>query len=80
MRAGELFRRGAAEQAQRQRQLVPQELEELAASVPGIRRGCVAAFGVAQAEQGTESLVIVAETRATEPGELTPAHVQRASA
>ena len=51
------------------RNLVPQELEELAASVPGIRRGCVAAFGVAQAEQGTESLVIVAETRATEPGE-----------
>jgi len=51
------------------RNLVPQEIEEMAASVPGIRRGCVVAFGVSRAELGTESLVVVAETRATDPGE-----------
>src|SRR3954451_3498245 len=33
MRAGELCRRGAAEQAQRQCQLVPQELEDMAHAV-----------------------------------------------
>jgi 1-acyl-sn-glycerol-3-phosphate acyltransferase len=48
------------------RKLVPQELEELASQVPGIRRGCVAAFGVLREAQGTESLVVVAETRLTD--------------
>ena len=51
------------------RNLVPQEIEELAASVPGIRRGCVVAFGVSRPELGTESLVVVAETRATDAAE-----------
>jgi 1-acyl-sn-glycerol-3-phosphate acyltransferase len=48
------------------RNLVPQEVEEAAASVEGIRKGCVAAFGVAQAALGTEALVVVAETRETD--------------
>jgi 1-acyl-sn-glycerol-3-phosphate acyltransferase len=47
------------------RNLVPQEIEEAAAGVPGIRRGCVVAFGVESATLGTEALVVVAETRAT---------------
>ena len=34
------------------RNLVPQEIEEIAASVPGIRRGCVVAFGVEPAGAG----------------------------
>jgi len=46
------------------RNLVPQEIEEVTASVRGIRRGCVVAFGVSRPELGTESLVVVAETRA----------------
>ena len=45
------------------RNIVPQEVEEAAAAVAGIRRGCVVAFGVANAATGTESLVVVAETR-----------------
>jgi 1-acyl-sn-glycerol-3-phosphate acyltransferase len=49
------------------RNLVPQEIEEVAAGVEGIRRGCVVAFGVANPDLGTESLVIVAETRETDP-------------
>jgi 1-acyl-sn-glycerol-3-phosphate acyltransferase len=48
------------------RNLVPQEIEEAAASVEGIRRGCVVAFGVENAALGTEGLVLVAETRVTE--------------
>jgi fatty-acyl-CoA synthase len=45
------------------RNLVPQEIEEAAASVEGVRRGCVVAFGVESAALGTEGLVVVAETR-----------------
>jgi 1-acyl-sn-glycerol-3-phosphate acyltransferase len=49
------------------RNLVPQEIEELAGAVEGVRRGCVVAFGVEHRELGTESLVVVAETRASDP-------------
>ena len=48
------------------RNLYPQEVEELVGDVPGIRKGCVAAFGVPDAATGTERLVVVAETRETE--------------
>jgi 1-acyl-sn-glycerol-3-phosphate acyltransferase len=51
------------------RNLVPQEIEEVASSVPGIRKGCVVAFGVSQEATGTESLIVVAETRETRPVE-----------
>jgi 1-acyl-sn-glycerol-3-phosphate acyltransferase len=50
------------------RNLVPQEIEEAAARVDGIRKGCVVAFGVEKREQGTESLVVVAETREEDAG------------
>jgi len=46
------------------RNLAPQEIEEAAGEVPGVRRGCVAAFGVESGELGTERLVIAAESRA----------------
>jgi fatty-acyl-CoA synthase len=46
------------------RNLYPQEIEDLVGSVSGVRRGCVAAFGVPDPELGTERLVVVAETRA----------------
>ncbi len=45
------------------RNLVPQEIEEVAASVEGVRRGCVVAFGVVDETQATERLVVVAESR-----------------
>jgi fatty-acyl-CoA synthase len=47
------------------RNVYPQEVEEVAAAVPGIRQGCVAAFGVFDQDVGTERLVVVAETRET---------------
>jgi fatty-acyl-CoA synthase len=45
--------------------LYPQEVEEIVGEVPGIRKGCVAAFGVPDPATGTERLVVVAETRET---------------
>jgi 1-acyl-sn-glycerol-3-phosphate acyltransferase len=45
------------------RNLVPQEVEEVAGGVEGVRKGCVVAFGVPDAATGTERLVVIAETR-----------------
>jgi fatty-acyl-CoA synthase len=51
------------------RNLVPQEIEEAAAGVDGVRRGCVVAFGTENAALGTEGLVVVAETRVVDAAE-----------
>jgi acyl carrier protein len=45
------------------RNISPYELEEAVSGLPGIRRGCVAAFGTPDAANGTERLVVLAETR-----------------
>ena len=45
------------------RNLHPHEAEEVASGVDGVRAGCVAAFGVADRERGTERFVVIAETR-----------------
>ena len=45
------------------RNLYPQEIEEIAGRVPGVRGGCVAAFGAPDARSGTERLVVAAEVR-----------------
>ena len=43
--------------------LYPHEIEDAVARVPGVRKGCVVAFGAADPIAGTERLVIVAESR-----------------
>jgi 1-acyl-sn-glycerol-3-phosphate acyltransferase len=43
--------------------LYPHEIEDAVARVPGVRKGCVVAFGAADPRAGTERLVIVAESR-----------------
>jgi 1-acyl-sn-glycerol-3-phosphate acyltransferase len=43
------------------RNLYPQEIEEAVGAVPGVRKGCVAVFGSADADSGTERLVVLAE-------------------
>jgi fatty-acyl-CoA synthase len=45
------------------RNLYPQEVEEVVGDVSGVRKGCVAAFGIPDRETGTERLVVIAETR-----------------
>jgi 1-acyl-sn-glycerol-3-phosphate acyltransferase len=47
------------------RNLVAAEIEEAASEAEGVRKGCVAAFGVVDPKGGTEQVVIVAETKAT---------------
>ena len=53
------------------RNLYPQEVEELVGDVPGIRKGCVAAFGVGDPAIGTERLIVVAESRTDRPEDRT---------
>jgi len=43
--------------------IYPAEIEELVGAVEGVRKGCVVAFGTGDPVQGTEKIVIVAETR-----------------
>jgi acyl carrier protein len=45
------------------RNLYPQEIEDAVGAVDGVRKGCVAVFGVPHAATGTERLVVLAETR-----------------
>ena len=52
------------------RNLYPYELEEAVGKLAGVRKGCVAIFGAADAEAGTERLVVVAETREREAAAL----------
>ena len=68
---GELFVTGRVKDIiiQGGRNLYPQELEQIAGDVEGVRRGCVAAFGVSGRRVAGERLVLVAETRRTEPEE-----------
>lgn len=47
----------------------PQDLEQLAGEVPGVRPGRVAAFGVFNPEAGTEDVVIVAEAESEDAEE-----------
>lgn len=43
--------------------IIPQDVEMAAWEVEGVRKGCVAAFGIFDRDSGTEKLVVVAETR-----------------
>ncbi len=54
----------------RGRNLYPQDLELVAESVPGIRAGCVAAFGVADVDGSTDGVAIVAEVNEATIGDL----------
>ncbi|MGP0060877.1 MAG: AMP-binding protein [Beijerinckiaceae bacterium] len=49
------------------RHIYPQEIEEAIADIPGIRKGCVAVFGVADSASGTERVVVLAETHEADP-------------
>jgi len=63
--AGEIFITGRTRDLiiKAGRNIYPQEIEEAASDVAGIRRGCVVAFAVPDPRNGTDALVLVAETR-----------------
>lgn len=50
------------------RKIYPQELEEIAGTMPGVRKGCVVAFASPDPDTGTERLILAVETRVTDPG------------
>jgi 1-acyl-sn-glycerol-3-phosphate acyltransferase len=49
------------------RNIYPYELEEAVGGIEGIRKGCVAVFGSRDPRTGTERVVVLAETRETDP-------------
>ena len=49
------------------RNIDPAELEEAIGALDGARKGCVAVFGVGDPASGTERIVVLAETRETDP-------------
>ena len=52
------------------RNIYPHELEELVGGIEGVRKGCVAAFPTMDERSGTERLILLAETRLTDPGAI----------
>ena len=52
------------------RNIYPHELEELIGGIEGVRKGCVAVVAASDAQQATERLVVIAETRLTEEADL----------
>ncbi len=52
------------------RNIHPYDLEEAVGNVEGIRKGCVAVFGSRDARAGTEKIIVLAETRESDPARL----------
>ncbi|WP_265920157.1 AMP-binding protein [Cupriavidus nantongensis] len=65
---GELFITGRAKETivRGGRNLYPYEVEQAIGAIPGIRKGCVAVFGCPDPDSGTEHIVVMAETAATD--------------
>ena len=51
------------------RNIYPHELEETVGNVEGVRKGCVAVFPGTDERTGTEQLIVLAETRLSDPEE-----------
>ncbi len=70
--AGDIYLTGRAKDIiiRAGRNIYPHELEEAVGDIPGIRKGCVAVFGSPDPVSGTERLVVLAETRESDPGKL----------
>ena len=49
------------------RHIHPQQIEDAVGTLPGVRRGCVVAVGEPAEASGTEAVIVLAETRETDP-------------
>ena len=58
------------------RNILPYTVEEAVGDIPGIRKGCVAVIGSRDDETATERLVVLAESRETDPQEREKLHRQ----
>ncbi len=68
---GELFVTGRDKDIiiRRGRHIYPQEIEEAVGAIEGVHKGCVVAFGASGPSSATERLVILAETRYSDPSQ-----------
>ena len=68
---GELYITGRAKEMiiRAGRNIYPYDLEQAIGELPGVRKGCVAVFGVQRDQAGEERLVVVAETRLQDEAE-----------
>lgn len=66
---GELYLTGRAKEMiiRAGRNLYPYDLEQAVGELPGVRKGCVAVFGTLVPGEVDERLVVVAETRTSDP-------------
>ncbi len=69
MAGGELYVTGRVKDIiiRRGQHIYPEELEQAVGELEGIRKGCVVAFGTKEPSTATEKLVVLAETRCTDP-------------
>ena len=52
------------------RHVYPEEIESVVGDIAGVRKGCVAVFGTRDPRRGTERVIVLAETRESEPTSL----------
>ena len=73
MADGELYVTGRVKDIiiRRGQHIYPDEIESAIGDLEGIRRGCVVAFGTKEPSTATERLVVLAETRLTDPAART---------
>jgi acyl carrier protein len=66
---GELYVTGRAKDIiiRRGQHIYPEGIERAVGEIDGIRRGCVTALGMREGASGTERLIVLAETRETDP-------------
>ncbi|MBT3790503.1 MAG: AMP-binding protein [Alphaproteobacteria bacterium] len=71
LHAGDVYLTGRAKDIiiKAGRNIYPQEIERAVGDVEGVRTGCVAVFGSLNEENGTERLVVMAETRTRDDSE-----------
>ncbi|MBY6195656.1 AMP-binding protein [Vibrio hangzhouensis] len=67
--SGELFLTGRTKDIiiKAGRNIYPHELEQAVGGIDGVRKGCVAVFGSQDRRSGTEKLIVLAESRETDP-------------
>ncbi len=69
MAGGELYVTGRVKDIiiRRGRHIYPDEVEQAVGELEGVRKGCVVAFGTREPATATEKLILLAETRYTDP-------------
>ncbi len=78
MSAGDIYLTGRSKEIiiRAGRNIYPYELEQAIGEIEGIRKGCVAVFGSLDKSSGTERIVVLAETRETDPEQREQLHTQ----